>query len=150
MSLKVPSNYPNQHILLESCTLAGSHLLLSITLSRYQKQGVHFPFIMNLCPRFQFPSIQKNVYDRRNHLGRVFGKGNGHPLQYSFLENPRDRGARWAAVYGVTQSQTWLKWLSSSSRQGIAVLCIVTQVITHVITTVRTGAGTNPDLPGTS
>ena len=35
-------------------------------------------------------------------------------LQYSCLENPRDRGARWAAIYGVAQNQTWLKWLSSS------------------------------------
>ena len=37
-----------------------------------------------------------------------------HPLQYSCLENPRDGGAWWAAVYGVTQSQTRLKRLSSS------------------------------------
>ena len=44
-----------------------------------------------------------------------FGEGNGNPLQCSCLENPRDRGAWWAAVYGVTQSQTRLKWLSSSS-----------------------------------
>ena len=43
------------------------------------------------------------------------GEGNGNPLQCSFLENPRDGGAWWAAVYGVTQSRTWLKWLSSSS-----------------------------------
>ena len=43
------------------------------------------------------------------------GKGNGNPLQYSCLENPRDRGAWWAAVYGVSQSRTWLKRLSSSS-----------------------------------
>ena len=34
------------------------------------------------------------------------GKGNGNPLQCSCLENPRDRGAWWAAVYGVTQSWT--------------------------------------------
>ena len=40
---------------------------------------------------------------------------NGNPLQYSCLENPRDTGAWWAAVYGVTQSQTRLKWLSSRS-----------------------------------
>ena len=33
-------------------------------------------------------------------------EGNGNPLQYSCLENPRDGGAWWAAVYGVTQSQT--------------------------------------------
>ena len=43
------------------------------------------------------------------------GEGNGNPLQCSYLENPRDRGAWWAVVYGVTQSRTWLKWLSSSS-----------------------------------
>ena len=43
------------------------------------------------------------------------GEGNGKPLQCSCLENPRDRGAWWAAVYGATQSQTRLKWLNSSS-----------------------------------
>ena len=42
-------------------------------------------------------------------------KGNGNPLQCSCLENPRDGGARWAAVYGVAQSRTRLKRLSSSS-----------------------------------
>ena len=47
------------------------------------------------------------------------GEGNGNPLQCSCLENPRDRGAWWAAVYGVTQSRTWLKWLSSSSAKEI-------------------------------
>ena len=43
------------------------------------------------------------------------GEGNGNPLQYSCLGNPRDRGAWWAAVYGVAQSQTRLKRLSSST-----------------------------------
>ena len=43
------------------------------------------------------------------------GEGNGNPLQCSCLENPRDGAAWWAAVYGVAQSQTRLKWLSSSS-----------------------------------
>ena len=42
------------------------------------------------------------------------GEGNGNPLQCSCLENPRDRGACWAAVYGVAQSRTWLKWLSKA------------------------------------
>ena len=42
------------------------------------------------------------------------GEGNGNPLQCFCLENPRDGGAWWAAVYGVTQSRTQLKWLSSS------------------------------------
>ena len=45
------------------------------------------------------------------------------PTPCSCLENPRDGGAWWAAIYGVTQSQTWLKWLSSrSSIEGKAVL----------------------------
>ena len=43
------------------------------------------------------------------------GEGNGNLLQYSCLENPRDGGAWWAAVYGVAQSWTRLKRLSSSS-----------------------------------
>ena len=46
----------------------------------------------------------------------LIGEGNGNPLQYSCLENPRDRGAWWAAVYGVAQTLTQLKQLSSSSR----------------------------------
>ena len=43
------------------------------------------------------------------------GEGNDNPLQCSCLENPRDDGAWWAAIYGVTQSRTQLKQLSSSS-----------------------------------
>ena len=43
------------------------------------------------------------------------GKENGNPLQCSCLKNPRDGGAWWVAVYGIMQSQTWLKRLSSSS-----------------------------------
>ena len=43
------------------------------------------------------------------------GEGNGNPLQCSCVENPRNRGAWWAAVYGVAQSWTQLKRLSSSS-----------------------------------
>ena len=47
-------------------------------------------------------------------LSRI-GEGNGNPLQCSCLENPRDGGAWLAAIYGVTQSRTRLKRLSSSS-----------------------------------
>ena len=53
-------------------------------------------------------------HDQATSLSRI-GEGNGNPLQYSCLENPMDRGAWWAAVYGVEQSWTRLKWLSSSS-----------------------------------
>ena len=45
----------------------------------------------------------------------TLGEGNGKPLQYSCLESPRDGGAWWTAFYGVTQSRTRLKRLSSSS-----------------------------------
>ena len=48
-------------------------------------------------------------------------EGNGNPLQCSCLENPRDGGAWWAAVYGVTQSRTLLKWPSSTSSMWLCV-----------------------------
>ena len=48
------------------------------------------------------------------------GEGNGNPLQCSCLENPRDSRAWWAAVYGVAQSWTQLKRLSSSSSSSMA------------------------------
>ena len=51
------------------------------------------------------------------------GEGNGDPLQCSCIENPKDGGAWWAAVYGVAQSQTWLKRLSSSRS-----ICYITKV----------------------
>ena len=44
-------------------------------------------------------------------LPSCIGEGNGNPLQYSCLENSRDGGAWWAAIYGVAQSQTRLKRL---------------------------------------
>ena len=47
------------------------------------------------------------------------GEGNGNPLQCSCLENPKDGGAWWAAVSGVTHSRTQLKRLSSNSRSCI-------------------------------
>ena len=44
---------------------------------------------------------------------RAPGGEYGHPVQYSCLENPMDRGAWWATVHRVAKSQTWLKWLST-------------------------------------
>ena len=54
------------------------------------------------------------------------GEGNGTPLQYSCLENPRDGGAWWAAVYGVARSWTQLRRLSSSSSSssGFSAVCL--------------------------
>jgi len=55
-----------------------------------------------------------------SHFSLSFiGEGNGNQLQGSYLENPRDGGAWWAAVFGVTQSQTQLKQLSSSNRMSL-------------------------------
>ena len=55
---------------------------------------------------------------RRKFSLSCIGEENGNPLQYSCLENPRDGAAWWAAVYGVTQSRTRLKWLSNSRIAG--------------------------------
>ena len=57
--------------------------------------------------------VSRNSYG--NFLELSIGEGNGNPLQCSCLENPRDGGAWWAAVYGVAQSRTRLRQLSSSS-----------------------------------
>ena len=57
------------------------------------------------------------------------GEGNGNPLQCSCLENPRDGGAWWAAVYGVAQSQTRLKQLSSSSSSNWATMFDIANIL---------------------
>ena len=67
-------------------------------------------------------SYVRMIFPQRRHLtlsADTFGEGNGNPLQYCCLENPRDRGAWWAAVHGVAQSRTRLKRLSSSSSRHL-------------------------------
>ena len=64
-------------------------------------------------PEIKLPISFSSVTQSCLTLG--FGEGNGNPLQCSCLENPRDGGAWWAAISGVTQNRTWLKWRSSSS-----------------------------------
>ena len=65
------------------------------------------------------------------------GEGNGNPLQDSCLKNLRDGGAWWAAVYGVTQSRTWLKWLRSilcwCPSFWLNSLCIIGSSFIHLI-----------------
>ena len=61
------------------------------------------------------------------------GEGNGNPLQCSCLENPRDGEARWAAVYGVAQSRTRLKRLSSSSSNAIIISECFTKIFKNII-----------------
>ena len=48
------------------------------------------------------------LLDEKNNLPRLYGEGNGIPVQYSCLENPMDAGAWWAAVHGVARSRTRL------------------------------------------
>ena len=66
--------------------------------------------------RLQSMGLLRVGYDWATSLSlslSCIGGGTGNPLQCSCLENPRDDGAWWAAVYGVSQSRTRLKWLST-------------------------------------
>ena len=65
--------------------------------------------------RLQFVGSLRVSYNGATSLSRI-GEGNGNPFQCSCLENPRDGGAWWAAIYGFAQSRTQLKLPSSSSR----------------------------------
>ena len=60
-----------------------------------------------------------NTVRKLSTSSATIGEENGNPLQRSCLENPRDGGDWWAAVYGVTQSRTRLKRLSSNSSSAI-------------------------------
>ena len=70
--------------------------------------------------RLQSMGLQRVGHDWMTSLSRS-GEGNGNPLPCSCLENPRDGGAWWATIFGVTQSQTRLTWLSSSRSSHIKV-----------------------------
>ena len=59
---------------------------------------------------FKLISVKK----RKQPQTRPPGRGYSHALQCSCLENPMDRGTRWATVHSVTKSRTWLKWLSTN------------------------------------
>ena len=73
--------------------------------------------------RLQSMGSRRVERDWATSLSRI-GEGNGNPLQCSCLENPRDGGAWWAAIYGVAQSRTWLKRRSSSS-SFIIIICFL-------------------------
>ena len=104
-----------------------SHSVMSDFLQHHALQNATLAFpsptpgaCSNSCPRVG-DAIQQShplstpyppIFNLSQHQS-LFQWGN--PLQYSCLENPRNRGAWLAAVYGVAQSQTWLKQFSSSS-----------------------------------
>ena len=73
---------------------------------------------MGCCPWGRMESDMTELLS----MHACIGEGNGNPLQCSFLGNPRDRGAWGAAVYGVAQSQTRLKRLSSSKHFSSSVI----------------------------
>ena len=75
---------------------------------------IYFPKVCRLLETFT--AFPQQCYVSKSDLFNIitlvvclFGEGNGNPLQCSCLENPRDGGTWWAAVYGVAQSQTRLK-----------------------------------------
>ena len=86
--------------------------------------SLHFLLLENLrifsCLNAIYNTFTQTVFTR---------EGNGNPLQCSCLENPRDVGAWWAAVCGVTQSRTRLKRLSSSSSSSGKMETIVTKQV---------------------
>ena len=80
-----------------------------------------------------------NIITRSRHympgIHRWIGEGNGNPLQCSCLENPRDGGAWWAAVYGVAQTGIWLKWLGRTCKMlsgVITCLSLSTSEVAHL------------------
>ena len=62
------------------------------------------------------------------------GEENGYSLQYSCLENSMDRGAWWAAVHGVTRSQTCLKWLSTHAHEPVITVSVLQSSFTALKT----------------
>ena len=92
-----------------------------LTSAAQQSESATCPHISPFWISFPFKSPQSTewfpvLYSRFSLvIYFIHSKGNGNPLQCSCLENPRDGRAGWAAVYGVAQSRTRLKWLSSSN-----------------------------------
>ena len=84
------------HMILEPVSSVRTSLLYTFTCVTLRK-------LLFICTRGTIIVLTSQNY---------FVEGNGNPLQYSCLENHVDRGAWWAAVHGVSQSQTRLKWLS--------------------------------------
>ena len=94
---------PLQYSCLETPMDGGAWWAAVLGIAESQTRLSDFPFT------FHFHALEKEMATQCCHWS-------GNPLQCSCLENPRDGGAWWAAVYGVAQSRTQLKWLSGSSK----------------------------------
>ena len=94
---------------------AGDHILFSISVNLTALKSHGWRSLVGCSP---WGCGESDKTDRLHfHFSRI-GEGNGNPLQCSCPENPRDGGAWWAAIYGVAQSRTGLRRLSSSSFPG--------------------------------
>ena len=82
--------------------------------------------------RLQSMGLGRVGHDWATSLSCI-GEGNGNQLQCFCLENPRDGGAWWASVYGVAQSRTWLKRLSSSSTSLINVKSFIFYILPIIL-----------------
>ena len=103
----------DQEISLFFCTLSLKQGTGGISVAQHTVNGLCF-----LLEGYSPWDRQESETTERLHFHfslSCIGEGNGNPLQCSCLENPSDGGAWWAAVYGVAQSRTRLKRLSSSS-----------------------------------
>ena len=88
--------------------------LLGLNLKGHRSWDFSASIVMWAIPSFVIAQMVKNPWVDAGDLGlipglgRSLGEGNGNPLQYSYLGNPMDRGACWAAIYRVSKSQTQL------------------------------------------
>ena len=119
------------HFLLFSCKVL-SHSLWPHGLQQQKAMAPHSSTLARKIPWTEEPggpqsmgSLRVGQTERLHFHFSVscIGEGNGDPLQCSCLENPRDGGAWWVAVYGVAQSQTRLKRLSSPSSSSRTAAC---------------------------
>ena len=125
LSFPTPGNLPNPEVKRASPALAGGFFLKLMCYATWRRQWHPTPVLLpgkshgrrSLVGCSPWGREQSDMIERLPfHFSlSCTGKGNGNPLQCSCLENPRDGGAWWAAIYGVTQSQTHLKRISSSS-----------------------------------